>query len=52
MISIEESRKLLGETAESMSNDEIESLRNDLYELGSLALDGYVASKTKVDPEP
>ncbi len=45
MISIEASRKALGKIGKSMSDEEIEKLRSDMYELVNLALDSYVESK-------
>lgn len=45
MLSIEESRKILGSIGEKMSDEEISKLRNELYQLVSLSLDSYIENK-------
>lgn len=47
MITIEKSRKLLGDLGKSMSDEKIEKLRSEVYELAGMALDSYIESKTK-----
>jgi hypothetical protein len=48
MLSVEESRRILGETAKSLSDEEIREIRNLLQELAEIALE---PKKTKTDSE-
>lgn len=45
MISMEKCRELIGEKAESMTDDEIARIREDLYGLAELALESYFEKK-------
>ncbi len=42
MISIEECRKILGESCSSMTDEQIEDLRNNLYKLTESVIDKYL----------
>ena len=45
MISIEESRKILGKLGKKLSDEQVEKLRNDLYRMVSIILDDYYERK-------
>ncbi len=47
MLTVEKSRKLLGEAAEKITDEEVEAVRDDLYLAANLAFQHWRESSTR-----
>jgi len=45
MLTLEESRRLLGPLADSKTDEEVLAVRNAFYDLARIIVDGYIASR-------
>ena len=52
MISLDECREILGETAHGLSDDELAFLRQQLYGLADIAITIYLTKKNKDTTSP
>jgi hypothetical protein len=52
MLSISECRKLIGETAKDLSDEQVTEIRDALYELASIALDAAEEKRIEAESIP
>jgi hypothetical protein len=52
MLSISECRKLIGETANDFSDNQVREIRDALYELASIALDAAEEKRIEAESIP